>query len=98
MQPETYIRWFEELRMKDVPLVGGKTASLGELYATLSSKGISVPNGFGITADAYRDALNKADAWSQLRALMEGISQNGVHTLSERAARAREIVYHATGT
>jgi pyruvate,water dikinase len=84
--------------MKDVPLVGGKTASLGELYAALSSKGISVPNGFGITANAYRDALDKANAWGQLRALMEGISLSDVHTLSERAARAREIVYQATGT
>ena len=50
MATESNIRWFEELGMRDVPLVGGKTASLGELYASLSPKGLNVPNGFGIIA------------------------------------------------
>jgi pyruvate,water dikinase len=98
MQSETNLRWFKQLRMTDVSLVGGKTASLGELYAALSSQGICVPNGFAVVANAYRDALDKADAWNKLRALMEGFSLSDVHTLSERAARAREIVYQATGT
>ena len=45
-----YIRWFEELRIEDVPLVGGKNASLGEMYRELTSQGVRVPNGFAITA------------------------------------------------
>ena len=47
---EVFVKWFDELGMKDVPLVGGKNASLGELIRNLSSKGVNVPNGFAITA------------------------------------------------
>lgn len=84
--------------MQDIPLVGGKTASLGELYSALSPKGIRVPNGFGIIANAYRSALSEADVWAELRILMSGVSSSDVRALSESAARAREIVYQATGT
>ena len=52
-----YVRWFEDIRLKDVPEVGGKTASLGELYALLAADGGRVPDGFALTAEAYRDAL-----------------------------------------
>ncbi len=84
--------------MGDVPLVGGKTASLGELYSVLAPMGISVPNGFGITADAYRAALTGAKAWEPLRALMGRLKPGDVRDLAERAAKARDIVYQATGT
>ena len=49
-----YIRWFAELGLDDIPLVGGKNASLGEMYCALSATGVNVPPGFAITADAYR--------------------------------------------
>ena len=62
MHTQTYIRWFEELGVKDVPQVGGKTASLGELYGGLRAAGVKVPNGFAVTAQAYRDALTEAGA------------------------------------
>src|SRR4030042_1140384 len=52
-QVAKYIRWFEEIRIEDVPLVGGKNASLGEMYRELTNKGIKIPNGFAITAEAY---------------------------------------------
>jgi phosphoenolpyruvate synthase/pyruvate phosphate dikinase len=60
-----YIRWFDEVGIKDVPLVGGKNASLGEMYRELSGKGVKVPNGFAVTADAYRYFLCEAglDGW-----------------------------------
>ncbi len=98
MSSKNYIRWFRELGMGDVPLVGGKTASLGELYTALSPQGINVPNGFGVTAEAYRDALETADARSRLLQLLDGIQQANVMDLSVRAAAAREIVYAATDT
>jgi pyruvate,water dikinase len=50
----TFIRWFSEIAIADVPLVGGKNASLGEMYGSISGSGVRVPNGFAITADAYR--------------------------------------------
>ena len=52
MTKPTYVRFFEEFGIEDVPLVGGKNASLGEMYQKLSNEGVRVPNGFAITADA----------------------------------------------
>ncbi|HTP76782.1 MAG TPA: phosphoenolpyruvate synthase [Rhizomicrobium sp.] len=93
-----YTRWFRELGMQDVPLVGGKTASLGELYTRLTPKGILIPNGFAITAEAYRDALEQSRAWPDLRRTIAAIRSNDVHSLSQHAAAARRTVYRATGT
>ena len=98
MPNQSYIRWFRDLGMRDVPLVGGKTASLGELYAQLMPKGLRVPNGFAVTADAYRKALEDADAWTELRKLLKSIPPNDVHALAQHAAAARRIVHRATGT
>ena len=70
MNASGYIRWFKDIRLEDVPLVGGKTASLGELYSALSPHGVRVPNGFALTASAYRDALTQAGAWEELRTLL----------------------------
>jgi len=90
-----YIRWFNELSADDVPLVGGKNASLGEMYRQLASQGVRVPNGFAITAQAYRYVLDRADAWPRLREALEGLNVNDVEDLALRAQRAREIVHAA---
>ena len=92
-----FIRWFKDIRLADVPLVGGKTASLGELYA-LSGRGILVPNGFALTAEAYRDALSNAQAWDKLHGLLDGLDKTQVKLLQKAGAGARAIVYDATGT
>ncbi|HVA48870.1 MAG TPA: PEP/pyruvate-binding domain-containing protein [Pirellulales bacterium] len=55
-----YVRWFADIGLEDIPSVGGKNASLGEMYQTLRSQGVQVPNGFAITADAYRHFLRAA--------------------------------------
>ncbi len=98
--PETglpeYVRWFDDIRLGDVALVGGKNASLGELYSVLSAQGVRVPNGFAITAQAYRDALTAADAWTRLHDLLDGIDKSDVGLLKARATKARSIVYEAT--
>jgi len=91
------IRTFESLSMRDVPLVGGKTASLGELHRLLRRGPIRVPNGFAITAHAYREALRQAGAERRLAALMDGLDVTDLSELARRAASAREIVYQATG-
>lgn len=51
--PAPYIKWLGDIGVEDLPLVGGKTSSLGEMYRKLGAKGITIPNGFGITAAAY---------------------------------------------
>jgi pyruvate, water dikinase len=93
-----YIRGFGELRSHDTPLVGGKNSSLGELYSALSAEGVRVPNGFAVIAQAYRDALTAAGAWQELHELLDAVDKTNIADLAQRAARAREIVYSATGT
>ncbi|MBS4730674.1 phosphoenolpyruvate synthase [Mycobacterium sp. SM1] len=90
-----YVRFFEEFGIEAVPLVGGKNASLGEMYRKLSGEGVLVPNGFAITADAYRRMLDAAGAWSPLRAALEGLDPSDVADLARRGKQAREIVYGA---
>ena len=95
---DDYVRWFSDIRLSDVPTVGGKNASLGELYSRLSAENVRVPNGFVLTAETYRDALTAAKAWPKLHRLLDGLDKRQVETLAARAAQAREIVYQATGS
>lgn len=92
-----YVRGFDSLGMADVPLVGGKTASLGELTQLLGGQAVTVPEGFAVTADAYRDALDAAGAWPRLRALLADVKASDIGALQAAAAEARQIVYAATG-
>ncbi|MCW3476409.1 phosphoenolpyruvate synthase [Rhodovastum sp. RN2-1] len=98
MTSDDYVRWFKDIRNSDVALVGGKNASLGELYSTLSAQGVLVPNGFALTAACYRDALTRENAWERLHALLDDLDKTDVAELSRRAAAARAVIYEATGT
>ncbi len=89
----TYIRWFEDLTIDDVPLVGGKNASLGEMYRELLPLGVKQANGFAVTADAYRDAISAAGAWPKLHALLDDLDKSDVKALAKAGRQAREIVY-----
>ncbi len=93
-----YIRSFLEIGLNDVGLVGGKTASLGELYSVLSSQGVAVPNGFAVTADAYRDALLQPGVADALHRLLDGLDKSKIRQLAAKAAKARAIVYEAMDT
>jgi pyruvate,water dikinase len=90
-----YIRFFKEIGVDDVALVGGKTSSLGEMYRELTPQGVKVPSGFAITAAAYRYFLDKANAWNALHKSLEGIDANNMADLANRGKEAREIVYGA---
>lgn len=90
-----YIRFFEEMGIDDVPLVGGKNASLGEMFQKLSDRGVRVPHGFAITAEAYRYMLDEAGAWDRLHAELDDIDPDDVAALARKAKHAREIVYGA---
>ncbi len=94
-QQTSYIRWFNELTLEDVPLVGGKNASLGEMYRELGSQGVQVPNGFAVTAEAYRYILDCANGWTALHDALDDLNPEDVNDLAKRARKAREIVYAA---
>ncbi len=98
MADTSAIRWFDAIRLEDVPLVGGKNASLGELYRALAAAEVRVPNGFAVTAAAYRDAISGAAAWQPLHALLDDLDIADVAQLAERAAAARRLIYEATDT
>ena len=95
MSTSGYVRFFEEIGIEDVPLVGGKNASLGEMFQKLSSQNVRIPHGFAITAAAYRHMLDKAGAWDRLHAELDDIDPTDVAALARKAKRAREIVYGA---
>ena len=65
-QESSYIRWFESIGVNDVPIVGGKNASLGEMVKSLKSKGIRVPDGFAITAQTYWQFLEANNLQSKI--------------------------------
>jgi pyruvate,water dikinase len=98
MVPKTYVRWFADILNEDVPVVGGKNASLGELYSALGHDGVKVPNGFALTAQVCRDALTAADAWEKLHRLSDGLDPRDVVRVADRARAARKVVYDATRT
>jgi pyruvate,water dikinase len=91
-----YVRVFADLGLSDVPIVGGKNASLGELYRALRPQGVLVPNGFAITADAYRDLLTRAGAWEKLHAILDPLDPSSVSDLASRGKQARDVVYGAS--
>ncbi len=95
MAASRYVRWFSELSIGDVGLVGGKNASLGEMYRELVPLGVPVPDGFAVTAAAYREALERVGAWRSLHAVLDGIDKNDVVALARAGRRCREIVYGA---
>ena len=84
-----YIRHFSELGIDDVPLVGGKNASLGEMYRNLSGEGVRVPNGFATTAQAFRDFLTHNSLKERIQAALDALDGNDVEALARTGALIR---------
>ena len=87
-----YIKWFNEININNVALVGGKNASLGEMYQNLTAEGIRIPNGFAITVDAYKHILDENGAWDKLHAQLDLFDPDDVIQLQERGRACREII------
>lgn len=94
-QRADWVRWFETLSIEDVPLVGGKNASLGEMYRQLSARGVRVPNGFAITAEAYRDFLRENALDERIREILADLNTRDVANLRERGRLVREAILAA---
>lgn len=90
-----FIRWFKDISIEDIPLVGGKNASLGEMYRELTDKNIKIPNGFAITADAYWHILESAGVLDKLKNTLDGLDITDVADLAKRGLNARNIVLDA---
>jgi pyruvate,water dikinase len=92
---EAFILWFDDIGIEDVPMVGGKNASLGEMHQHLSAKGVSVPNGYAITAYAYQHLLKTAGVEQDILDALEGLDTHDLRNLQERGAKVRDIIRHA---
>jgi pyruvate,water dikinase len=91
-----YIKKFSEISIHDLPLVGGKNASLGEMYSQLTPKGILVPDGFAITADAYRFFLKENNLYQRLEANIAQLDKTNFSNLNEIGQQARQLIQDAS--
>jgi len=87
-----YIQWFKELGMDDVPVVGGKNASLGEMIANLSTVGIRVPDGFATTADAFREHIQVSGLDKRINALLDVLDTDDMQALASTGSQIRQWV------
>ncbi len=89
------IMWFNEIGIKDVPIVGGKNASLGEMYQNLTKLGINIPNGFSVTAEAYRLFIENAGIEANIRNTLRDLDIRDVEELEERGHKVRNMLRKA---
>jgi pyruvate,water dikinase len=90
------IRFFNELQLSDVSIVGGKNASLGEMYRQLTDKGIKVPNGFATTAQGYWHYLEYNGLKDEIASTLEGLDTHDVKALARCGSHIRDIIAHAS--
>ncbi len=89
------IKFFRELGIKDIVEVGGKNASLGEMYQNLTSHGVRVPNGFAITASAYKYVFDENDTWKTIHKALDHLDVNDVTALQKAGAMCRQAIVEA---
>ncbi len=90
-----HIKFFKDIALPDIAKVGGKNASLGEMYHYLTPKGINLPNGFATTAKAYYYFLDQAGIRDKIRDIMSGVDSKNVRDLKKRGAKVRAIILKA---
>ncbi len=93
MANSEYVRFFDELNNEDVPVVGGKNASLGEMFSDLADEGVAVPDGFATTARAYREYIEANDLAERIQGLLDDMHA-GRRDLDEVGHRIRELIRH----
>jgi pyruvate,water dikinase len=92
MMKNKFVKFFEETSIKDVPQVGGKNASLGEMYCGLAKKGLRVPNGFATTAEAYRYFFESADLKNKIKKILKDLDTHNVRDLMNRGEEIRNLI------
>jgi len=105
MGKKPYILWFDEIGLNDLPIVGGKNASLGEMRRELTKSGVNIPNGFAVTVNAYNafldegifqewhDRKSKPNIRENIQEILSGFEVEDVEELSERGSRVRRLIH-----
>ena len=92
---QSLVLWFEDVGIHDIPLVGGKNASLGEMIRQLTSKGVQVPGGFATTAYAYRHFVEEAGLDRALHELFATLDVDDMENLQAHGREARSLILNA---
>lgn len=91
-----YIAWLKDISIKDIPLVGGKNASLGEMYSHLSKKGVQIPNGFALTAHAYNKVIEENNLLKPMKVALANLDITDIAALRKAGKEVRELLLGAT--
>lgn len=90
-----FIKWFKEIGIKDVSLVGGKNASLGEMYNNLTLLGVNIPNGFAISSLAYKYFLDQNNLNKTLNELFSSFDPKDIDNLKIVGKKARDLILNS---
>ncbi len=96
MAKNPFILPFDKISYEDIPLVGGKNASLGEMYSKLTPKGIKVPDGFAVTAEAYKYFIQANHLDDKIKENLKGLDPHDVVDLQRRGKAIRNLILNAT--
>jgi pyruvate,water dikinase len=94
-QTPRFVRWFADVGIGDISLVGGKNASLGEMVRELAPKGVKIPDGFAITANGYRHFLREAKLDLRIRDILVGLDTRDMENLRARGSQVRHAILAA---
>src|ERR1035437_7113669 len=92
---QNFIKWYNEVGIGDVPFVGGKNAALGEMYSNLVSLGVNIPNGFALTADAYRHFFKQTGLDEKIKKILVDLNTKDIHNLQAHGKKVREAILKA---
>jgi len=90
-----FVKWFDEIGAQDVALVGGKNASLGEMIRNLGKKGVNIPPGFAITAEAYKYVVEKAGISQEIKHTLADLDTHDMDNLADRGEKLRNLIAHS---
>jgi pyruvate,water dikinase len=91
-----FVKWFEEIGAQDIALVGGKNASLGEMIRNLGKKGVNVPSGFAITAEAYKYMVEKAGISQKIKDTLADLDTHDMENLADRGEKIRNLIANSS--
>ena len=91
-ETKNFVKWYSEVSIADVPSVGGKNAALGEMYSNLVPFGVNIPDGFALTADAYRHFFKKTGLDEKIKKILSDLDTRNIKNLQVRGKKVREEI------
>jgi pyruvate,water dikinase len=91
-----FVKWFREVGIVDVPSVGGKNAALGEMFSNLVPLGVNVPDGFALTADAYRHFFKQTGLDEKIKGILVDLNTKDIRNLQTHGKKVREMILQAS--